>query len=299
MITIFTSDYIGSTGNCVYSHKVEVDDLETLKKAVSHDYVCAEYKENYRNVSNFIISDCLPFDCDNTHSENPSEWVTPETVKDAFPNTKIYVHYSRSHMKEKGGKAPRPKFHVFFEIEKCKDASTYKRLKEIVLAMFPFFDTNASDSARFFFGTADPKVEIIDGDLTVNEFIEQDDFDTYFKEPIKEGSRNNTMSRFASRVIKKYGDTDEAYDVFLEKSKECEPPLEDEELRLIWSSARKFYKKISQSKDYIEPDKYNDEQSYKPNDYTDVGQAEVLSRYFQNELRYSPHTHFIRYKDGY
>mgnify|MGYP000040229460 CR=1 FL=1 len=36
-----------------------------------------------------------------------------------------------------------------------------------------------------------------------------------------------------------------------------------------------------------------------PEDFSDVGQAEVLSKYFANELRYSPATHFIRYSDHY
>ena len=36
-----------------------------------------------------------------------------------------------------------------------------------------------------------------------------------------------------------------------------------------------------------------------PEDFSDVGQAEVLSKYFANELRYSPATHFICYSDHY
>lgn len=34
--------------------------------------------------------------------------------------------------------------------------------------------------------------------------------------PILEGSRNNTMSRFAGRVLKRYGDTEKAHEAFLE-----------------------------------------------------------------------------------
>ena len=44
---------------------------------------------------------------------------------------------------------------------------------------------------------------------------------------------------------------------------------------------------------------YNDPSCYKPEDYSDVGQAEVLGKYFSSELRYSPATHFIRYSDHY
>ena len=47
------------------------------------------------------------------------------------------------------------------------------------------------------------------------------------------------------------------------------------------------------------PDVYNDDTSYKPEDFSDVGQAEVLAKHFSNELRYSPATHFIRYTEHY
>ena len=36
------------------------------------------------------------------------------------------------------------------------------------------------------------------------------------------------------------------------------------------------------------PDVYNDPSCYKPDDYSDVGQAEVLGKYFSRELRYLP-----------
>ena len=34
--------------------------------------------------------------------------------------------------------------------------------------------------------------------------------------PILQGSRNNTMSRFASRILKRYGDTEKAHVAFME-----------------------------------------------------------------------------------
>ncbi|MEM5770392.1 MAG: hypothetical protein AAGU32_19210, partial [Bacillota bacterium] len=71
MFTIYHSDFNGNPGNCSYPHKVEITDSASLTAAVGRDYVCAEYKNNYRNGDNFIGSDCLPVDCDNDHSENP------------------------------------------------------------------------------------------------------------------------------------------------------------------------------------------------------------------------------------
>ena len=101
MITIYRSDIAGNAGNCNYPNEFNVDNLESLKEAVCKDYVCARYKNNYRNNDNFISSNCLPVDCDNDHSDAEKDWITVDDVKKAFPNVTFYVHYSRNHMKEK------------------------------------------------------------------------------------------------------------------------------------------------------------------------------------------------------
>lgn len=77
MLTLYSADFIGNPGNCSYPHKTIVMDVDSLKAAVGHDYVCAEYKNHYRNNDNFLSADCLPVDCDNDHSEDSKDWVTP------------------------------------------------------------------------------------------------------------------------------------------------------------------------------------------------------------------------------
>lgn len=303
MFTLYSSSYTGNPGNCSYPNKHIITDLESFKAAVSHDYVCAEYKNNYRNGENFIGTDCLPVDCDNDHSENPNDWVMPADVLEAFPGVTIAIHYSRSNMREKNGKAARPKFHVLFPINHMTDAVAYSNMKKLVNMVFPYFDTNALDAARFFFGTTNTEVELYEGSINLTEFFEED-FDANLPSRgtpvvIHEGSRNATMSRFAGRVIKKYGDTEEAYQAFLEQAAKCEPPLEDKELSTIWHSAQKFFARVSQQEGYVSPETYNTDVSYKPEDYSDVGQAEVLAKHFSGELRYSPATHFIRYNEHY
>lgn len=79
----------------------------------------------------------------------------------------------------------------------------------------------------------------------------------------------------------------------------CIPPLEQQELTAIWHSAQKFYAKVQQQDGYVPPELYNDDTSYKPDDFSDVGQAEVLAKHFSGELRYSPATHYIRYNGRY
>ena len=151
MFTIYSADVTGNPGNCSYPHKTIVLDEASLKTAISHDYVCAEYKNNYRNGDNFIGSDCLPVDCDNDHSENPDDWVTPEDVMQAFPGVTFAVHFSRFNNKEKNGKPARPKFHVLFPIDYVSDATLYSDMKKLVNSIFPYLDTQALDAARFFF----------------------------------------------------------------------------------------------------------------------------------------------------
>ena len=299
--TLYHADCLEIPGNCTYPHKVEVTGKDSLLQAVTSDYVCAEYQGNYRSNENFIGSDCLPVDCDNDHSDDPDEWVYPSDVATAFPGVAFAVHYSRNHMKAKGGKAARPKFHVFFAIDRVTEPGQYSEMKKLVNTIFPYFDTKALDAARFFFGTKDPEVEIFDGPMTLTTFLADDDFDanmdsgSYGGIVIPEGSRNATMSHYAGRILKRFGNTDEAHKHFAEVAAYCQPPLEQSELDSIWRSAQRFYGKVAAQEGYIPPEQYNQDLQLKPSDYSDVGQATVLAREYEGKLRYSPSTDFLVY----
>ena len=309
-IRLYYADCAGVPGNCSYPHEAVIEDAASLRRAVSRDYVCVAYKNSYRANANFRTTNCLGMDCDNDHSDNPEDWITPEHVRSAFPDTTFAVHFSRNNMKEKRGKVPRPKFHVLFLIDEITDPDEYSDLKKRVSAVFPYFDTRALDAARFFYGTETPQAEFCAGSITLNECLElyypeaaEDafwDLNSARATTIPEGRRNSTLSHFAGRVLKRYGDTEEAYAAFMERAAKCAPPLEDAELKTIWRSAQGFYQRISQEDNYVPPEEWNPEKSgfrYAPDDRTDVGQARLLGRFFSHELRYSPATDFIRY-DG-
>lgn len=302
--TLYHSDYLETPANCMYPHAVEVTDKDSLLKAVTRDYVCAEYKGSYRNNDNFLGADCLPVDCDNDHSDDPEEWVYPSDVAAAFPGVGFAVHYSRNHMKEKGGKAARPKFHVFFAIDQITDAGQYSEMKKLVNAIFPYFDTKALDAARFFFGTRKPQVEFFDGPMTLTTFL-SDEFDanmdsgSYGDIVIPEGSRNATLSHYAGRILKRYGNTEEAHTHFAEIAARCDPPLEQHELDSIWRSAQRFFEKVSSQEGYIPPEQYNQDLQLKPSDYSDVGQATVLAREYADRLCYTPSTDFLVYNGSF
>ena len=294
--TIYHSNSIGNKANCLYPHKVTVTDETSFKKAVNKDYVCAKFQNNYRSEKNFISANCIQMDCDNTFSDNPVEWKFPEDVANAFPNVMFAVCYSRNHMKEKNGTKARPRFHCYFPTTKFTDAVSYRNLKKVVQKQFPYFDENALDASRFFFGTDNPNIEIISGTALITDMISEgiDDIDS-----IIEGSRNSTLSQIAGKIIKRYGNTEEAHQKFLEEADRCVPPLEDDELSSIWKSAQGFSKCIAKQDGYIPPEYFNYETKYKPRDYSDVGQAEVLASIFNSELLYNPSNGYMRYNSIY
>ena len=305
------ADCRGIESNCVYPHSAVVTDEQTLRDIVCRDYVCVEYRNAYRSNANFITSTCLGLDCDNDHSDDSSEWITPEHIHDLFPDVTLAIHFSRHHMISKHGKTPRPKFHVLFLINETQNPTEYSDLKRRMNSIFPYFDQRAMDAARFFYGTDDPNVAFYPGTITLNECLDmyysdsednpEWDTPTPLGRAIPEGSRNSTMSHFAGRVLKRFGDTDDAYNAFLQRAQQCDPPLDNSELKTIWRSAQGFYQRISKQDSYVPPEQWNAEHSggfiYDPDDRTDVGQARLLGRHFSHELRYSPATDYIRY-DG-
>ena len=308
MFNIFYADCIGREENCLYPHRADVTDAASLKQAVSHDYVCAAYKYSYRSNVNFISSNCLAVEFDNDHSENPEDWVTPEDLREAFPDVTMGIHYSRNHMKEKNGKPARPKFHAFLEINEVTDPDAYKAMKEWLAKIYPYADPRALDAARFFFGTKDPQVDFFPGTKKLEVFSEEEEFDKGMNQSgytIKEGSRNATMSRFAGRVVKRYGWNDTSHRIFLDESTKCEPPLSDGELMKIWRSARKFEKVVTKQEGYVPPEQFNIAKlagpagCLKPEDYSDIGQAKILSKEYGDEICFNPATDFFRYNGTY
>lgn len=299
-MTIYDAVTVGSKSNCVYPNPVTVTDAETMKQAAAFDHVCAAYKQNYRSIDNFLKADCLPMDCDNDHSDDPADWLTPFDVAMDFPGVGMIFVYSRNHMKQKGKRSPRPRFHVYFICSEITDVKVYSDLKDRLIADFPYFDDGAKDSARFLFGVKDAVVEVYEGEITIDEFL-ADNFEDWdaAQSQIGEGSRNTTMSHYAGRIIKRLGNTDETYQQFLKEAEKCIPPLDDAELRHIWASAVKFGVKVAAQEGYISPEQYNQDFLLMPEDFSDVGQAIVLSREYNDRLRYSPSTDYMVFNGSF
>ena len=300
-MTIFTADCRGNAKNNRYPNKCIVKDAEGFAKAVVFDHVCAAFEGNLRSKLNFRWADCLVMDCDNESSDDPETWVTMEQAAEILrmlsPALGFAIVPSRNNMKVKDGKSARPRFHVYFPHRTMTSADAEKLLKLAVCERFPFFDKNALDAARFIFGCEVAASDILwnDGTETIDGVFHEDVAHT-----IPEGQRNATMSRFAGRVVKRYGVCDRAHEVFLDEAKKCVPPLDDAELATIWQSACRFGAKVAQEAGYVSPDEYNKDfsaVSLKPGDYSDIGQAKVIAREYRDEICYTDATDFLHY-DG-
>lgn len=139
-------------------------------------------------------------------------------------------------MKQKGDRSPRPRFHVTFETDTFTDSESYTTFMKKVQGLYPFFDDGALDAARFFFGNPDAKIKFLSGTMTLTEFIAEEDAAQAFAElgeTIPEGNRNSTLYKGAVKILKRWGDTAETYQRYLELSGKCAPPLEDDELKRI------------------------------------------------------------------
>ncbi|MCK3895622.1 DNA primase [Streptococcus suis] len=309
----FTLSHSGQTGvqtNTVYPNQVTVTDEVSLKTVSEYDHVAGLFLNNTRSNTNFIQSDVLVMDIDNDHSENPDEWMMVERLKEIFADYNFVLVTSRSHMQAKAGKAPRPKFHIYFQINEVTDKDVYVAMKEELCNQYKFFDDNAKDAARFFFGNPQAEVVWHDSWLTIDEDLfqvvsieDEEDFDADFytppSGPIQQGSRNSTMSVFAAKILKRLGVTQEARDGFDEQAQKCVPPLDKAELDTIWGSAVRFYNRtIKTSKSYVAPDAFNRE-TLKPDDYSDIGEAGVLAREFGDKLAYTNATDYLTFNGQY
>ncbi|MBQ4430884.1 MAG: DNA primase, partial [Synergistaceae bacterium] len=202
-------------------------------------------------------------------------------------------------------------------------------MKHKAAQIFPYFDKNALDAGRFFFGTQYPQVAFSAGNRNLTAFL--DEYHATLSQPpvqtappatpaelltpatnnikahnehldvIPQGTRNSTLLSYAEKVLTKLGRCDEAKILFSEKSKHCKPPLTQEELSDIWRNAVRHYEnEIATSNGYIQPEDFNaphasDTQSpsLAPEDFSDIGQAKILAREYSDRLRYSDATGFI------
>jgi len=144
--------------NKVYPDYVLIDNMAKLLEVAKHDHCAALMRDNKRGGGSFLGADCLVFDVDNTHTDDPAQWITPEDIKKALPYFNIYSVPSRNNMKPKNGKTPRPKHHYFIPLNRIENESKYTTIiKNIINDVnnkfgHEVFDIACKDSTRPWFG---------------------------------------------------------------------------------------------------------------------------------------------------
>lgn len=296
-MTFYTANCRGNAKNNLYPNKRVVDNEDDSLEVMAFDHVCGEFKDFRRSGGNFLSSDVEVMDCDNDHSDAPGDWIYPKNLEDLLGvDVAFFAVPSRNHMKPKDGKSARPRFHVYFPHDPIMDGDACAALKRAIQQKFPFFDAHALDAARFIFGNPTEEIFWHEGEITIDCIVKPQE------KGIPQGQRNSTLSHFAGRVVKRYGASEKAHQIFMEEADKCNPPLPDEELASIWQSACRFAEKVQSQEGYVSPEDYNDEfcrESLKPADYSDIGQAKVLAKEYGMELRYTAATDYIRFCGAY
>lgn len=250
--------------NTEYPNITTISNAQELADAVKFDCVVGTFKNNHRCKDNFIETDCFIMDMDNDKSDNPEDWITPAKFREKLPGVYCYVYPSKSNMKVKKGKSPRPKFHVVFFFErKITSANEITAYQRKLLKIIPEFDTAAFNPEQYFDGVENPEITYFDGNTDIITFLdaipdsEPNLFATTSKktsqtaqhtearkaeakseksnaEIIPEGGRNAELYSRGLDIIAKYADINEAKNAFWQECKKCSPMLDNDEYRVLW-----------------------------------------------------------------
>ncbi|MDO4616866.1 MAG: phage/plasmid primase, P4 family [Lachnospiraceae bacterium] len=206
-------------------------------------------------------------DIDNKRTDSPIE--TPAHVAEVLkpynlPVAFAYPTFSSSPQLEKF------RFAVVCD-EVITDDKEREAIQGALIKFFPQSDPECVNADRIFFGT-DKELYAGVGDLTavcrkadllafaqtVNAAQEATETEKpKFGQMIPTGQRHGTLVSFAATVLKKYGISDKAFELYMQRVGQCEEPKADSEIEKIWKDACRYYEKEVASKpEYIAPDEY-------------------------------------------
>lgn len=74
-MTFYTANCRGNAKNSLYPNRRMADNEDDFLEIMAFDHVCAEFKNYRRSNDNFLSCDVDVMDCDNSHSDRPSDWI--------------------------------------------------------------------------------------------------------------------------------------------------------------------------------------------------------------------------------
>jgi hypothetical protein len=290
---LWRNGYTDNLSSVSYPIREIIHSPADLKRAVTFDHVFAEFKDGvnkygqpiykHRKNANYLWSDVIALDVDNSDTDNPDEWITIERLQSDFSDVEFYIATSRNHqkIKIKDGvtQKPRPKFHLYFPITKVNTTAEYTKLKKLTVTAFSYFDPNAVDCARVFIGNPNAETFFFSGQKKLSQFILEKTQNNSInfvldKAPkyravsvILQGERNSHMHTVACNLLYRFGNTAFSIDKYRTESQKCSPLLDNSELQKIWESSLSWYNsRVIPNPNYI-----------RPQDFADVSKQETFA----------------------
>jgi len=299
--TIYYSNVYQNPQNKFFRNKQRVNNENDLKKIIStYDYTPYEFVNSARGTGkNPLSTEFLLFDFDNDHSENNLDWITAKELQaNQLKGIEAYYYTTRSHMRAKNNKSPRPRFRALLPIPRETDMEKIKNYYEKLIPLFPGVDGIASkDLQRLYFGydqtqiIYSPGISILTLLQQKTDFLKQaaeiDTDDAGIKsgyiepmETIIPGQRNTELTKFIGHLLgNNPGITIEEIQAECEEHQKkyfaAEYP-EKELLDTIKSLYGKEQRKLKKEHGGKKPSYF-----YK---FNDIGDAEYLSVRFQNKF---------------
>lgn len=176
---MFLANCTGNAQNNTYRESVTITNAKDLAAACQKDHVCAAFHNCHRKNENYIRGYAFAADCDNDFTEDPTKWITPETVAERLPGVAFYAVKSRNcdkvkHPGKQNEKSARPRYHYYFPlIVPVEGFEAARQLTDLFLYMFPMFDDNGTKPAQFFYGHSEPVAEYHPGEIDIAEYFRE------------------------------------------------------------------------------------------------------------------------------
>ena len=294
----------GKQTNTLYPDDKEIHALDDLLEAVTLDHVPGAFVDHIRGKDHWSCTECVVLDVDNADG---GPLVTPETIKQDFPDVAHYIVYSRHHNQQKNGGAAAPRFHVYFPTGLLYKPADVENLLNTLVTLYPYFDPACKDLGRFYFGVANPQGEAVPGTLTVDQFMERQSAAPAAlpvpAKPVKVwAGRNDRLKSVAFAQLCRCGPDGiaEAETAFYAEAAKDDPPLSDGELSTVWRYAvQNAPAKIWNKPGYLTPAEYavqgfqdvasalQGEVMYRLSDLSDVAEGELFAKNFGGTVLYN------------
>jgi len=145
-----------------------------------YDHTPIKFRGGHPLGDNYEYATAIPFDIDNSHSDNPDDWMSPEKMYEWLKELGLiyWMAASRNHWLTKDGKALRPKFHVYLPLARpLYNSSKFVLYCEWCIKTFSA-DAQVKSKAQKIFGFGDNPEAFIcysEGGRCIDEVLTDDD----------------------------------------------------------------------------------------------------------------------------